>query len=516
MSLLDQIIKVPIYNDDGTLKSEEQLNEEYDQLKQNYNLATDIAEQLEPEFNILQQELEQWGQEGQAQDEDGDTQMQDQTQPDDLDQEEAAADDTEMIQVQQQQEDEEDPNNEVTHNGVKKRKHINVQKFIRGSDNIYLNVEIQGDETLKASQPEYNIIRDDSFIKKASDYYLSIVRFNIPAYYAPIGYFLTQPNDLVTGLYAVTFQVDYDDEKADPPQGTITETAYLKFENPGPSSLNQYFRGLPLQTDQGNYIYYLFTYSVFTNMVNVALKSAWDAMVGNAYFPYKDNNVNLDGHPFVVYDPATKLFTFWADELCILNAPDGTPLATNPVKIYFNEYLYEFFNSFPAIQINPNNTITNEPIDYQLNILSTITNETQFEIYDTTFWFSIIQDYVTIINWNPFRKILIVTNLLPVQTELVDGSGDGFLPIISDFIPTIDTVDVRSTFQYTPAGQYRLVDLISDGPINKVDIFVYWQDLWGNLNTLYLEPWATMSVKLGFFNKELYNNNALYGYENQQ
>ena len=507
MSLLNQIIQVPIYNDDGSLKSQEQLDEEYKQIKQNYNLATDIAEQLEPEFNILQEELEQPAQQ-QDEDEDGDTQMQD------LDEEEGEADDTEMIQAQQQEEDQEDPNMAVTHNGVKKRKHINVQKFIRGADNIYLNVEIQGDETLKASQPDYSIIRDDSFIKKASDYYLSIVRFNIPAYYAPIAYFLTQPNDLVTGIYAVTFQVNYD--PFDPDAGTITETAYLKFENPGPSSLNKYFRNVPLQTDQGNYIYYLFTYSVFLNMLNVAIFNAWDAMVKNVNFPYGDNAIDLTAVPFMTFDSTTKLFTFWAIELCILNS-EIPEIAANPIKIYFNEYLYEFFSSLPAIQVNPDNTITGYPIDYQLNILNTRNNQTEFRDFDPlTIWFTTVQDYITIINWNPFRKILIVTNLLPVQTELVDGSGDGFLPIISDFIPTVDTVDVRSTFQYTPAGQYRLVDLVSDGPINKVDLFVYWQDLWGNLNNMYLEPYVTMSVKLGFFNKELYNNNALYGYEDQQ
>lgn len=73
-------------------------------------------------------------------------------------------------------------------------------------------------------------------------------------------------------------------------------------------------------------------------------------------------------------------------------------------------------------------------------------------------------------------------------------------------------MEVRSTFQYYSAGQYRLVDLVSDTAIRDIDIQVYWEDKFGNLNTFYLQPNSNINIKIGFFSKELYHGNHMSGY----
>ena len=499
--LFDQILKVPIYNNDGTIKSTEQLKQEYDQLKQNLILATDIEEKLKPDFTELEQQIPEPEPEPEDQDQDQDNDVE-MTEEGEMYNEQAQKDQTDQIE-DDVEDDEDEDTDMVQHNGITKSQNIDQSQLVRTSDNLYFNIEITGDPTLSASQPLYNIIRDGSFISNASDYYLSIIRFNIPGYYAPIGYFLTQPNDLEIGIYSITLEVIGTDSSL------LSYTSYLKFENP--NILNTFFNTNPLLTEEGNNIYYIFNYYTMITSVNNAFIEVWGNITGDILFPYPGYEEYND--PFITYDPVSKLFTLWANELCILNArPALNPIASNPVKMYFNEYLYEFFNSFPSIRINNSVVVSPDQKDYQINILNNWENQTEFSLLPPGLWYKTIQDYITIMNWNPFSKIVMVTNLLPVQTEMTNGNGDGFLPIITDFIPTIDVVDVRSTFQYNASGQYRLVDLTSNGPINKIDLFVYWQDLWGNLNSLYLQPNSIMTIKLAFLNKEMYNNNHLYGY----
>ena len=83
-------------------------------------------------------------------------------------------------------------------------------------------------------------------------------------------------------------------------------------------------------------------------------------------------------------------------------------------------------------------------------------------------------------------------------------------PILTDFVPNISAAagESRSIAYYVPTSQYRLVDLISTNPLQKIDIRIFWEDRDGNLYPLEISIFQQASLKLGFFKKSLYNSGS--------
>lgn len=127
------------------------------------------------------------------------------------------------------------------------------------------------------------------------------------------------------------------------------------------------------------------------------------------------------------------------------------------------------------------------------------------------------QDYNVIPMWSQLRKIYIMSNSIPISPEVVpvntniQDSGQVItLPILTDFILSFDQAgESRSLAVYNPTSQYRLIDLISDAPLNTIDLSVYWCDRSGNYYPLMISVYQQGSIKIGFFKKELYNNNNI-------
>ena len=114
------------------------------------------------------------------------------------------------------------------------------------------------------------------------------------------------------------------------------------------------------------------------------------------------------------------------------------------------------------------------------------------------------QDYVTLFNFNPYKRIIMTTNLIPIQSESIRGSGDGTLKILTDFEPVSETRDVRSVFQYFPTGPYRLTDCKDHGTIRNIDIKFFWQGVNNEFFPIQI-PWnSQITMKLAFFNKDMY------------
>lgn len=383
--------------------------------------------------------------------------------------------------------------NHIIHNGVKKQRDHMINMGGKDiADNLYFNVSIDSNFNQSASIPEYNITRDSPLIAKASDYYLSVLRFSIPSYYAPLGSFITRPNFLTTGVYSISMSY----------KEYYTGQIYLEIDNI--SNLNNYFNPDPIQLPNDGYIYYLYSYDRMVHSINEALIKACNLVVANSQGDF----ISFIDYPFIEFDGNSKLFTLWVPSE-FLNSNEF------PILMYWNEYLWELFGSFPAIRITDNREFSDDGRDYILTIEYTGGNLMYVDDYHRNqdqLLYKVKQEYVTLFNWNPFNRIVLTTSLIPTRNEYVKGSGDSFLKILTDFIPSNEIVEVRSTFQYYSQGQYRLVDLVSDSSIRDFDIQVYWEDKFGNLNTFYLQPNSNINIKIGFFSKELYHGNHMSGY----
>lgn len=146
-----------------------------------------------------------------------------------------------------------------------------------------------------------------------------------------------------------------------------------------------------------------------------------------------------------------------------------------------------------------------------------------FENYDVTvgddFYHVItsavtVEDYNAMSLWFDLRRIIVTSNSLPVRFESVPaqnepgGIGNGLVsyqPILTDFIIGLDDVNTASCIAiYNPSAQYRLIDMTSHTPINKVHIALSYSDKYNNQFPIKLDRSQSASVKLGFFKRSLY------------
>lgn len=342
------------------------------------------------------------------------------------------------------------------------------------SDNIYFNVSVKSNNDLPSTIATYDATRTRNVIDKADDYYLSVVRFQVPAFYVPLLIFQPSEADPTRGIYSITME-----------RNAQIEQINLEYIEDTTSVV----------TDDD--YYWVHSYVNLARMVTAALAEAFALFSGAANIP-----VGAVA-PFVTFNPTTKRFSLWAD---FTYSQDPT-VSANPINIYFNYYLWTLLNAFPHVDQRTTNTFSADGEDIQITIIDLENNISQSnDPSDTTLYYVMEQEYVTLYNWNPYKKLVMVTNLLPTQSEYINASGDGTLKILTDFIPFNDINDVRSTFQYFPSAQYRLIDLLSSEPIRNIGLQVYWQDINDQLWPIELPPYSEITVKLAFVRKSLYKN----------
>lgn len=360
-----------------------------------------------------------------------------------------------------------------------RQRHTNL---MREYDNIYYNVSINSDNNNRYSIPKQSISRTENILDKASDYYVSVIRFNIPSTFVPILVFVPEsPNSLI-GAYSITLSYKND---------SFEES--LIYSNRGNGSFSNSSLGF----------YYVYDFQQMVDMINTALADAMAAIKIN--FPSPDP-VQTAVTPFMIYDPVTKLFAFYSDNEFFNPVIGGG----QTIKMFMNDQLWTLFNSFPN-QRNYFGQVLNQASGEDIQILITnngnnLTMDPNGDANNTTTYVYTSQEFTTIYNWNPFKKIVITTTSLPVIGENVDSTGNNQRTILTDFVPSVSATEFRTVYQYFPTSQYRLIDLTNDGPLKAFDVNVWWEDINGDLNLIYL-PWnSQIEVKLAFVKKSMYIN----------
>ncbi len=129
------------------------------------------------------------------------------------------------------------------------------------------------------------------------------------------------------------------------------------------------------------------------------------------------------------------------------------------------------------------------------------------------------QEICSIAMWSPVASIVFATSLLPIvptQTSATKtlgtnnlvsrGNNSNLFSIISDFSVAVDMNNqYRPNILYNPGAEYRLLDMNSLMNLNKVDLMVFWKDVFGNMHPFELLPGCSAHVKLLFRKKEFNN-----------
>lgn len=214
----------------------------------------------------------------------------------------------------------------------------------------------------------------------------------------------------------------------------------------------------------------------------------------------------------------------------VLNSPYDTfnypyqPSGVIPIgkgKLGMSPDLYYLLSSFSANRLNGEVYAFNIQNLNNSNILSVPTVIGQPA---TDYFIQTIQEYSSSSAFNPCKSLVFCSNLVPISASLLatpkflnenvvgfsnSGNNSSQISMLTDFESDIVDFSANQGILQYSANPYRLIDLqgISNSFFNSIDIQVYWKDIHGNLNTIYLEPGASFSCKILFVKKNVYKNN---------
>ncbi len=363
-------------------------------------------------------------------------------------------------------------------------------------DNVYYNVEFLGAPITAYGQVQqmiYDVTLNDAIVNNSGSYYMSVVDFAIPLTSVPLMIFPVAPNSALTnastlnlnfvvnGVVQPSFNVTFVPERLDLPQP------------------NQNDPLIPIITPY----YFVYSYESMINMMNTTLTNAFNSMV--AAFPAIVQSLNKA--PFFTYDPSTQLISLITHISYATNtAPTDTVLiqVNSDLSVYLQGFSYNYLkrSGLPFSQFNITSYGEN---GYPSNVFpATITG-----------YISTTESYVSIGSWSDLKKIIITTNSLPIAGEsIARGATPGNIVnpqyILSSFTPQVEAAgEQRSTIYYNPSSQYRLIDIISDMEVRRIDVTIYWEDFRNNWYIMDLQPNDNATVRLFFGKKDLYKSNLL-------
>ena len=356
------------------------------------------------------------------------------------------------------------------------------------SDNIYIDIRIPNLTEERGIPAIYEQTRSIQVLDNPSNYYLSLVRWKVPAFELPLLIFPIQNNQADPNLsqYSITFETSTD-----------IFQYFLFFVNRNSTEAPDN----AITTQKPSAYYFVYEYQHMLDIINHALIMCHDNVTGKPAGSIP---------PYMTYDPTTKLFTFVAQliQYGVTLTPTPVPPAnptTQPtydadIKVYFNYKLFSLFNGLQTktVPVGAGSTMGRDVqllvADYNNNTISAT------EV-------GLLQNFSSIAFWTPVKQLLFLSELIPVNSEFTAVSDNSFRKILTDFEPVADSQqDIRTTLQYFPRGVYRLVDLIGTKPLFVIDLKVKWLDINGNEYFVDIAPFQQLTAKLLFVKRNLYKN----------
>lgn len=400
------------------------------------------------------------------------------------------------------------------------------------NDILYYNCVSYGDSKSNyySSLAEFEETRTQPFLINPQEYYMSIVRFSIdassvPLFVCPVIENPTDPTDINYTPYVVTLMTNNETFSAN--------LRYIPNDNvPLPKA--------PIGNKQdlsGDY-YFVYYYSIFIRMINIAIEEAMIKL--RAEYP----EVGAVKSAYCQYDSTTSRISlvvpniYYNDEYVYTvdydyggtNMPLYNPQPPGKIYILINNLLYAHLDGIEAFLLknylggiqflmcvtdNKNNYYY--PPQNQPNIIADQT-QTSFTNGDFTYttepeWFIFPQQYTHMNAWNSIASIVFLTQM-PIKPEYIpslgiinnsSALGSSSMPILTDFVPDITVAgEQRTRFNYIPTGQYRLTEINSTIPLNKIQFKIYWMDRYQNLYPMRISQGQINSVKIMFIKKTLY------------
>ena len=339
----------------------------------------------------------------------------------------------------------------------------------------------------KREQMTFNETRDSPFLKSPENYYASVIRFYVETPSLPI--FIprcligqSDPNKL---CYSVSMSY-----------GGYTQQQYIQYvsqdtSQPTPSAPTT-------QQDLSTEYYYMYSFQDVMYMLNQSFVSCFINLNSQISLPVGSVA------PFFEFDIPNQKFIF-NSQIDVFSS-DGN---SSKVQVYFNNALQTLLCSFRYKKTNLSLGRDYQIQIYNNNSLNSINVNNQYVALQQ------YQEVSTIDLMNPISSIVFTSGLLPISqsllanpvvyngTDKIINNNNNTLSILADFQLPFDNVSTyRPSISYVNTGEYKMVDLYGNSPINTIQISCFWKDYYGNLKPFYLNTGCGAYLKLLFRRKE--------------
>ncbi len=385
----------------------------------------------------------------------------------------------------------------------------NTYDKYEGADGItYLNVAITNTDT--NNNPVNNAqvmltslteIRGESIIDNPDDYFVTVSRFSIPLWGTTLinmaNYIRAGQSDV--NLTNFSFTLSYN--------GIDSVQTFLVYV-PTITSRSSLIPTSPVPVTGAiqTLYYFLYDYTLFLQICNTALQSAFASLSGLTSLPAGSLA------PYFIYDPVTQLISL------IVQADNYDQGSSPYIQIWFNNLLLPFFHAIP--NSHPAGNLSNGKTNI-FTVGDLLNNSYTSPVPSFGSALQMSQQYVSLGYWNSFKSLLITTNTLPIKPEAippapsVQGALESNLAssnintrlILTDFVPDLlNNAGTYSTIAtYTPGfSDYRLINMYTSQPIRQINLEIFWVDTYGNIFPIILYQGQTANIKLAFIPKKFY------------
>lgn len=348
---------------------------------------------------------------------------------------------------------------------------------LNGTHN-YFDIIVSGGTTRKLAQ--YNTTFNDKLLDKCSNYTLAIDRFRIP----------------LSDIQLMTFD-----------QTTNAYTVELEYNGvfSGRTAV-EYLPTTNTSTSDPAY-WYIWTYDAFIIMVNNALSKAFTTLAGLTTLPTGATT------PFVTVTLETRTLSINGQS----NFYDST-LAL-PIKVYMNQKLWSYFDGIIIREVgNVISTPATNGRDAMYLFYNMYNNIKTFGTgtYNSYYQMQSDNGYESMMKWNIAKGFYFTSNNMPVRHEImptlefdvnnkevINNNLNG-LPVICNFDLAYSNASPKPIVaQYVLNTPYKIIDLIGDIELRKIDIQIFWYDQYNRTYPLYIKPEESMTIRLIFQQKNI-------------
>lgn len=343
--------------------------------------------------------------------------------------------------------------------------------------------------------------RSMPFIKNASEWYMTPVKFQIDtASTAPLMVPLMNYDSGNTDIN----KTDYTFTMAYMVSGTlISHQEYVIYD---PENKTHTVPPYVSTSFAESEYYFIMNFQTFIDMLNTCLVNCWNnlktkVLAAGGVMPGSAPNIYFD------FDVVNCLPNLCAD---IAQYDDTNPAL---IKVFCNKTLHPLLASMKFNNYYSSSVVNGMNDQIRIYPLPNNSNVIQFDSFNALVSYSA---YSVAGLWTVISSIVITTQIIPACNTLVSPTkqigqglsttlnGNPSLSMVTDFdCQSGYDIVTGGLVSYIASGQYRLIDLMNEGPISSMDLQFFFRTKHGSLIPMKLHPTAHANILILFRHKSL-------------